>query len=269
MANCPALSGPSPTLRLSALTLSALIVSAIIGSFIAEIEIVARGTGKIVPIGSVRQVQSQIDGRVTEIAIRDGDSVQQGQLLFALDQTDQKAEAEQVKDRIERLEATAAKFTAELAALDTYDPTDDRFLAFAVDQLQQTDLSGERRLATNRLLVAELGNLSASIAELDTSLASAKADQQVANARLEKNNVLLALEQKLFDAATALQAKAILPKRHKPMRNYGAKKPYKNATTSLNQRECKNLTPHVKLNWLLFDRIGPVPLIQPIGIYRN
>ncbi len=201
-----ALSGPSPTLRLSALSLSALIISAIIGSFVAEIEIVARGTGKIVPIGSVRSVQSQIDGRVTEIAVRDGERVQQGQLLLALDQTDQKAEAEQVKDHIERLEATAAKLKAELASIDSYDPADERFIPVAVDRLRQTTLSDERRLTTERLLIAELGNLSASMAELDTSLASAKADQQVANARLEKNNVLLALEQKLFDAATALQA---------------------------------------------------------------
>ncbi len=206
MANALSLSGPSPTLRLSALILSALIVSAIIESFIAEIEIVARGTGKIVPIGSVRQVQSQIDGRVTEIHIREGDTVRRGDILFALDQTDQTAEAEQVEDRITRLEATIAKLSAELAALDTHDPVDAEFIPFAIKQFQQFEMSGERRLATKRLLVAELGNLSASIAELDTSLASAKADQQVSNARLEKNNVLLALEQKLFDAATSLQS---------------------------------------------------------------
>lgn len=206
MADHPMLSGPSPTLRLSALILCALIAFAVVGSFISEIEIVARGTGKIVPVGSVRQVQSQIDGRVTEIAIRDGERVQQGQLLFALDQTDQKAEAEQVKNDIERLNATAAKLKAELTALDAFDPIDEKFLPFAIDEFRQADLPEERRLSTHRLLVAELKNLSASIAELDANIASARADQQVAVARLEKNNVLLALEQKLFDAATALQA---------------------------------------------------------------
>jgi len=206
MPDALALSGPSPTLRLSTLILCALIVLAIIGSFIAKIEIVARGTGKIVPIGSVRQVQSQIDGRVTEIHVRDGQTVEQGDVLVVLDQTDQKAEAEQMADRIGRLEATTAKVTAELATLDSYDPSDANFTNAAVTRLKLANLPANRRVATEALLMAELNNLTASIAELDASIISAKADGEVSVARIEKNAVLLALEQKLFDAATTLQA---------------------------------------------------------------
>jgi multidrug efflux pump subunit AcrA (membrane-fusion protein) len=95
MADMLRLSGPSPTLRFSTIVLSGMIMCSIIASFVAEIEIVARGTGKIVPVGSVRQVQSQIDGRIIDIKVRDGDIVGQGDLLFTLDQTDKRAEAEQ------------------------------------------------------------------------------------------------------------------------------------------------------------------------------
>ncbi len=206
MRDALALSGPSPTLRLSTLILCALIVLAIIGSFIAEIEIVARGTGKIVPIGSVRQVQSQVDGRVTEIRVRDGQTVEQGDVLFVLDQTDQRAEAEQMADRIGRLEATIAKLTAELATLDANDPANATFTDKALTRLRLSQLPVNRRGTTEALLTAELYNLAASIAELDASLASAEADGEVSAARIEKNAVLLALEQKLFDAASTLQA---------------------------------------------------------------
>ncbi len=206
MPNALALSGPSPTLRFSALILSALILSAIIASFIAEIEIVARGTGKIVPVGSVRQIQSQIDGRVTDINIREGDVVQQGAMIVTLDQTDQKAEVAQLTDRFGRLQATSAKLATELATINAYDPADPAFLTSARARLNDTAMPPERRATTEALLMAELHNLAASITELDATIASANADADVSIARLEKNATLLALEQKLFDAATSLQA---------------------------------------------------------------
>jgi len=206
MADMLRLSGPSPTLRFSTIVLSGMIMCSIIASFVAEIEIVARGTGKIVPVGSVRQVQSQIDGRIIDIKVRDGDIVGQGDLLFTLDQTDQRAEAEQLADRIARLEAGYAKLQAELAALNAFDPTDPQFLPFALAHLKGAALLPERRGATEALLSAELNSLIAAVTELDATRESARADAEVAAARLDKNGTLLALEQKLFDTASALQA---------------------------------------------------------------
>jgi uncharacterized protein len=111
------LDGPSPTLRASASLGAALCVSAIVFAFVAETEMVARGSGKTVPMDSVRLVQSQIAGKVMSLDIRDGDGVGTGQVLARLDDTQQRAELASLRLQIDRTRAVAARMTAALAGL--------------------------------------------------------------------------------------------------------------------------------------------------------
>ncbi len=62
-------------------------VALAIWSALAEIDEVTRGQGKVIPSRQVQVIQSQDGGVVTEILVREGDIVAEGQLLVRLDQT--------------------------------------------------------------------------------------------------------------------------------------------------------------------------------------
>jgi adhesin transport system membrane fusion protein len=77
---------PLKTRRLLyAIALSVVVM--IVWATFAEVDIVTRGQGKVIPSRQVQILGSQDGGVITEILVREGDLVQQGQLLLKLDQT--------------------------------------------------------------------------------------------------------------------------------------------------------------------------------------
>ena len=78
--------GPLKTRRLLyAIALSVVVM--IVWATFAEVDIVTRGQGKVIPSRQVQILGSQDGGVITEILVREGDLVQQGELLLKLDQT--------------------------------------------------------------------------------------------------------------------------------------------------------------------------------------
>lgn len=63
------------------------ILSLIIWSAFAEVDQVTRGEGKVIPSKQIQVIQSLDGGVVTELAVREGDLVEAGQLLVRLDKT--------------------------------------------------------------------------------------------------------------------------------------------------------------------------------------
>ncbi|MGN8119862.1 HlyD family type I secretion periplasmic adaptor subunit [Labrys sp. 22185] len=202
--------GPSPTLRWSGLILCGLVVAAITGAALAKTEIVASGQGRVVPIGAIRLIQSQIDGRVDDILVREGESVSQGQTLLVLNQANQHAEAERLNQLIARNEGTFAKLTAALEALSRTDPAQDGFLLDALSVLSQASLRADIMKTNQALLTTELQSLSAIIHEIDANLGIACESQKSTQALLEKTEALLQLQQTIFEGATTLQRKGTL-----------------------------------------------------------
>ena len=77
---------PLKTRRLLyAIALSVVVM--IVWATFAEVDIVTRGQGKVIPSRQVQILGSQDGGVITEILVREGDLVQQGELLLKLDQT--------------------------------------------------------------------------------------------------------------------------------------------------------------------------------------
>ncbi|MDG1064915.1 MAG: HlyD family type I secretion periplasmic adaptor subunit [Luminiphilus sp.] len=77
---------PLKTRRLLyAIALSVVVL--IVWATFAEVDIVTRGQGKVIPSRQVQILGSQDGGVITEILVREGDLVQQGELLLKLDQT--------------------------------------------------------------------------------------------------------------------------------------------------------------------------------------
>jgi hemolysin D len=78
---------PSPVGRLLALGLCGLLVILLIWSFVGKIDIVATATGKVVPQGNVKIIQSVEVAVVRRIHVRNGQRVKAGDLLVEFDPT--------------------------------------------------------------------------------------------------------------------------------------------------------------------------------------
>ncbi len=78
----------SPTLHATVLFLVFSFVVLIAVSFILRIEIVAQGSGKIVPSQRIQVVQSEYPAQITAIHVGNGDTVSRGEVLIELDVTD-------------------------------------------------------------------------------------------------------------------------------------------------------------------------------------
>ncbi|MEP3422188.1 MAG: HlyD family efflux transporter periplasmic adaptor subunit [Erythrobacter sp.] len=140
-------------------TISALLVGFIAWSQWAELDQVTRAPGKVVPFARVQIVQSEQDGAITQIAVREGEAVNAGQLLVELDKVQLEAAVRESRVKVAALESRMARINAELFDRPlTFPSSLDDFDEFVANQRQ---LFQRRRAA----LQSELATLS-SLAEL-------------------------------------------------------------------------------------------------------
>jgi len=141
------------------LTISAVLVGFIAWSQWAELDQVTRAPGKVVPFARVQIVQSEQDGAITQIAVREGEIVSAGQLLVELDQVQLEAAVRESRVKVAALESRMARINAELFDRPLAFPSSlDDFGEFVANQRQ---LFQRRRAA----LQSELATLS-SLADL-------------------------------------------------------------------------------------------------------
>ncbi len=76
-----------PKARLLLLALFLTFITLCAWAYLAEIDEVTRGQGKVIPSSQIQIVQSQDGGMVTELLVQEGDYVSKGQLLVKLDAT--------------------------------------------------------------------------------------------------------------------------------------------------------------------------------------
>lgn len=106
---------PSPGLRWLLLSLCALFTIALAWSFIGRVDVVAVASGKVIPSGNVKIIQSIEIGYVRKIHVKNGQHVTAGQLLVELDPTLAGADAAQASQGLLTAEVVAAR---NLALLD-------------------------------------------------------------------------------------------------------------------------------------------------------
>ena len=96
------------------LVISATILGFIGWSLWAELDQVARATGRVVPFARVQVVQSEQDGAIARIAVREGARVKAGDLLIALDTVQLEAAVREARLKVAGYESRMARITAEL-----------------------------------------------------------------------------------------------------------------------------------------------------------
>ena len=89
-----------------------VVVALVIWSALAKIDEVTRGQGKVIPSRQVQVIQSQDGGVVTELLVREGDLVKEGQLMVRLDQTRSQSSFRENRAEFQALSVKAARLRA-------------------------------------------------------------------------------------------------------------------------------------------------------------
>ncbi|MBF0246874.1 MAG: HlyD family type I secretion periplasmic adaptor subunit [Alphaproteobacteria bacterium] len=163
--------------------LSGALLAFVLWAALGRLDVVSFAVGEVVPSSQVKTVQHLEGGIVADIMVREGDRVQKGQPLVALESTASGADVEELNVRIWALTADVARLEAELAGTDIVYPE-----GFAdahpdmVDEARQTfetrrrqfenDLAAQSALLDQRLrerdeIVARLANTEERLKLLD------------------------------------------------------------------------------------------------------
>ena len=135
------------------ITISVLLVGFIGWAHWAELDQVTRAQGRVVPFARVQVVQSEQDGAITRIAVREGERVKKGQLLIALDTVQLEAAVREARLKVAALESRMTRINAELF---------DRPLSFAASLDGYEDFKANQRQLYQRrraALQAEIATL--------------------------------------------------------------------------------------------------------------
>ena len=178
------------------LTMSVIVVFLVWSAF-ASLDEVAIGQGKVAPSSKEKIIQSLEAGILTELSVREGDIVEEGQKLATLHAAQAQSSVDEATARIASLQARAARLTAEM--------NEKTEVTFPSDLHDQALIDRERELfLTNRRAFKE------NVKNLDEQLTLAKKELQLAIPLLKTgaaNEVeVLRLRQKVAELNTRLEA---------------------------------------------------------------
>lgn len=93
--------------------LAALLIAFVTWAYFSNVEEVARGQGSVIPSSKEQVIQSLDPGVLAEMLVREGDVVEKDQILLRLDDTRTTAVFKEVENKVQALEATAARLRSE------------------------------------------------------------------------------------------------------------------------------------------------------------
>ncbi len=106
--------GETPWFAFLSITMMALLLATFFAwAALSELEEVTRGQGRVIPSSREQVIQSLDPGILTELLVREGDSVRKGQLLLKIDDTRASALFRELEAKTIALAASAARLRAE------------------------------------------------------------------------------------------------------------------------------------------------------------
>ncbi|MBQ9479669.1 MAG: HlyD family type I secretion periplasmic adaptor subunit [Selenomonadaceae bacterium] len=133
---------PSPTGRVIMWSVLILLVVALAWGILGKINEVAVAEGKVIPTGQIKTVQVKNKGIVEEIRVKEGDYVQEGDVLVVLDPTTTAADYDSLKKRAAYYRLDIQRLTSEL--------TGQPFIPAKDPDLEAHDLAAELALYQSR-----------------------------------------------------------------------------------------------------------------------
>lgn len=146
-------------------------------AYVAEVDTVTRGQGKVIPSRQVQILGSQDGGVITDILVREGDRVDRGQMLIKLDPTRSQSSLGENRAQLVGLQVKVARLNA-LVENEPFRPTDE-MVSIAPEVVKQevelyetsvAELSVQQRIADQQLTQRreELNELTARESQLAT-----------------------------------------------------------------------------------------------------
>lgn len=167
-------------------------------------------SGLVMVQDNLKSVQHRDGGIIGEIAVREGDFVEKGQILFRLDDAQTRAELSIVEAQLLELSVRRARLRAEREGLDALAVPDD--LAGQTDEVVQI-ISGERRLfeGNMRHRKSQKDQLALGIDQLGEEIGGLEAQRkatldEVALVRIEHNKVKGLADKKLIETSRVYAA---------------------------------------------------------------
>lgn len=133
---------PSPVGRLVMWSILALLAAGLIWAFVGTINEVAVATGKVIPTGQVKTIQVKNKGIIKEINVKEGQHVEEGEVLVVLDPTTTDADNASLKKRAAYYKLDIDRLEAELKGA-PFQPAPDA-------ELETSDLLAEKNLYQSR-----------------------------------------------------------------------------------------------------------------------
>jgi adhesin transport system membrane fusion protein len=146
-------------------------------AYVAEVDTVTRGQGKVIPSRQVQILGSQDGGVITDILVREGDRVDRGQMLIKLDPTRSQSSLGENRAQLVGLQVKVARLNA-LVEDEPFRPTNE-MVSIAPEVVKQevelyetslAELSVQQRIADQQLTQRreELNELTARESQLAT-----------------------------------------------------------------------------------------------------
>jgi len=165
-------SPPSPIGRAVIWSVMLLVVIAVAWACLGQVDIVATAQGKIITAGNIKTIQPLEIGVVKKIHVREGQKVNKGEPLIALDSTDSSADKSQLENELRqaRLEIQRHKVLVKL------DFTD-REIAYDTSQIAAIDGISEDGMETHRqLLQSEVNGFKSKLSSFYNQIKSKEAE---------------------------------------------------------------------------------------------
>jgi hemolysin D len=167
----------SPLGRAIGATVIAFFVVAVAWACLGQVDIIATGQGKVVPVGRTKTIQPLEAGIVTAIRVKDGDKVREGDVLIELDRTVSTAERNRVGHELLRARLDAARLVALRAGLET---------ATAVGFVAPAGAPAYEVARTRAAMLAQAEQQAAKIVALDQQIAQKTAEADEIAAVIDK-----------------------------------------------------------------------------------
>lgn len=189
--------------RMLASGISCLLFGVLVWAYFCKVDEVAVGSGQLIPAVEVRPVRSVIAGNVRSVKVKEGDRVQQGDVLVELDRAVSQAEvdrldksAELIRQDIARLEAERSGRTNAGTPLQNQllearlQQFDSELAAAQADANKQVATIAEDQVRVTRLQ-ENLADYKASLANAQTLLENEKGGLNIAQQRERSLHILV------------------------------------------------------------------------------
>lgn len=199
----------SPTLHATIVFTISVFVAILIMSYVFKVEIVAKGIGKVVPLGRVQIVQPEFGGQLQAIHVRDGVRVAKGDIVIELDPTNAQSALNTLEAEEARLEIERLRIETVLSVLLSPGKLDTLEIEASVARFDEhiSQAASNFFLEQSALLSAELTELRDALTQVDARIQANEKSKDVTLAGISRIETALETQQERLETARSLLEK--------------------------------------------------------------